>query len=291
MIFYYAAGGGLGHLTRARAIFHTLQIHEGAVILTSSEFASDRRITGDHEVIPILTRFASDVAAYRVWLRDLFNEYQPAAIYLDAFPVGIIGEFCDFDFPRHTSLYHIARLLRWEGYSKLLCGKTPQFKKTYVLEELAAAHEEFLYSCSSKVEPLRLQDPEEILTASEQELIESLKNAQQPLWLVVHAGKADEIRELVAYAEACRQIETPDTRLILIAPACPDDLRIEHYPFYPAYRLFPYAERIVTACGFHSMRQTEPYKQKHRFMPFARQFDNQFERAARRHREMKEGEE
>jgi hypothetical protein len=288
MIFYYAVGSGLGHLSRARTVFHTLQIQERKVILTASEFASDRRITGDYELIQIPPRFAADVIAYRAWLRDLFHEYQPSAIYVDAFPVGIIGEFCDFDFPPHTALFQVARLLRWEVYSKLLCGKTPHFHKTYLLEELAAAHKEFLYSCSAHVEPLRLNDPDEAPTASEQELIESIKNAQQPLWLVVHAGKADEIRELVAYAEACRRIEAPDARLLLIAPACPDDLRIGHYHFYPAHRLFPYVERIITACGFHSMRQTEPYKQKHRFVPFARQFDNQFERAARRHRAQKD---
>ena len=291
MIFYYAAGGGLGHLTRARAVFHTLQIQGHKVILTASEFALDRRVTGDFELIQIPPRFAADVAGYQSWLRNLFNKYQPSAIYVDAFPVGIIGEFCDFDFPPSTSLFHVARLLRWEVYSKLFCGKTPHFEKTYLLEKLAAVHEKFLYFCSTHIEPLRLQDPDEVLTASEQELIESLKNTQQPLWLVVHAGGADEIRELVAYAEACRQIEAPDARLLLIAPSCPGDLRIEHYPFYPAYRLFPYVERIVTACGFHSMRQTEPYKQKHRFLPFVRQFDNQFQRAARRHRALKDNKE
>jgi hypothetical protein len=44
----------------------------------------------------------------------------------------------------------------------------------------------------------------------------------------------------------------------------------------------PRASRIVTACGFNVMRQTEPYRDRHTFLPFPRRYDDQFTRAARR---------
>jgi hypothetical protein len=42
---------------------------------------------------------------------------------------------------------------------------------------------------------------------------------------------------------------------------------------------------IITGCGFNAMRQTLPYRERHRFIPFPRRYDDQFLRAARR-REM-----
>ncbi len=285
MIFYYAAGGGLGHLTRARAVLHTLRIEETSIILTASDFAGDKRVTGDVEVLKIPAPCASNFAAYRQWLRDLFDAYQPRALYLDAFPAGIVSEFCDFDFPKQTDLYYVARLLRWDVYSQLLVGKSPHFKTTYALEDLEAEHQEFLHCCSDRMEPLRLTDPPRQLTAAEAEILASLKTAEPPLWLIVHCGSDAEIGELVAYAEECRQLEAATVRLLLIAPRCPSTVQIAYLDFHPAHLLFPFVERIFTACGFNTMRQTERYKQKHRFMPFARKFDNQFQRAARRHQE------
>src|SRR5262249_49323155 len=52
--------------------------------------------------------------------------------------------------------------------------------------------------------------------------------------------------------------------------------------FYPASLLFPLAERVITACGFNVMRQTESLASIHRFLPFERRFDDQFQRARRR---------
>jgi len=43
----------------------------------------------------------------------------------------------------------------------------------------------------------------------------------------------------------------------------------------------PIADRIITACGFNSMRQTAPYRHKHHFLPFLRRLDDQYLPAAR----------
>ena len=46
MILYYAMGGGLGHLVRARAVVYTLGIERDTVLLSSSVGAADPRVTG-----------------------------------------------------------------------------------------------------------------------------------------------------------------------------------------------------------------------------------------------------
>jgi hypothetical protein len=321
MIFYYAAGGGLGHLTRARAVIHTLPQSEPVTILTASPFADDRRVVGDAKIIKIPQAFATDRRGYQDWLQALFAKHQPSEIFLDAFPAGLFGEFCNFPFPVSTRLIHVARLLRWEEYGKQLHGSLPQFDVTYELEPLAPVHEQFLRQQSKAFQTLLLEDPPHELTGTVKELAVrimrpsvkeyTLINRQQaihkPIWLIVHAGSNDETQELIAYAQEMSRIERVTPRLILISPQrsaifdhpiladrqtplprlqTPDSRlqtsSLEHFDFYPAAAFFPLAERIVTACGFNACRQMDSYREKHRFLPFARRFDDQFRRAAYR---------
>jgi hypothetical protein len=333
MIIYYAAGGGLGHLARARASLHTLELNDRALLLTTSPFASDKRVVGDTEIIEIPPSFASDLQGYRAWLQEILAQYQPTEFYLDTFPAGILGEFCDFEFSANTKLFHLARLLKWEEYSRQIQSTPPKFALTYVLEPLTAEHQTYLQNHTEEMKPLMLQDPPHhlndetkkaaiaIMRSSVIELLvrhpQSLDQTpavRRPLWLIVHSGTSEETNELVAYAVEMSRLEGVQARLVLIAPEVnckpqaqtldtghqsselepwiidnqqeiPDSklrAQVEHFDFYPATAFFPVADRIITACGFNVMRQTESYKEKHRFMPFARRFDNQFLRAARR---------
>lgn len=303
MIFYYAAGGGLGHLTRMRAVIHTLGVTEPLAVLTASPFAIDKRVVGDTKTINIPQNFSSDVKAYKAWLHSVFAESLPTKVFLDTFPCGILGEFCDFDFPKSLELFHVARGLRWSEYSRLIKGTRPVFKATYLVEPLAEEQAEYLENHSQGVRFLELADPPSRLTQAEQDFIESFREGfcsdLRPRWFIIHSGSFNEISELLAYAKAMSEQEQTSPRLILIAPEkielsdleningleTPDARRpisIEQYDFYPASELFPFADRIITACGFNAMRETEGFKDKHRFIPFARRFDNQFLRAARR---------
>jgi hypothetical protein len=42
----YCIGGGLGHLTRTRAVLAQLGWTDGATLITASLFADDERVTG-----------------------------------------------------------------------------------------------------------------------------------------------------------------------------------------------------------------------------------------------------
>ncbi|MFC4910848.1 hypothetical protein [Actinomadura gamaensis] len=249
MIACYARGAGLGHLTRVRAALRALGREDEPVALVSGSPFVQRGAPG-WDVVPSL----DDVRADEVWI--------------DAFPAGINGEL---EIPDGRRVVHLARLLRWPVYEKLLPAVRPRFDVTYVCEPLAPAHEAFLRDVSDELKPLKLVDPP------------ARCDVQVDGWLIVHSGPDDEIRELVGYALDMAAAEGASPTFTLIAPRRPDGLpaQVVHHDVYPAWPLGARAERIVTAGGFNAVRQFAPWRERHRIMPFPRRLDDQFARAAR----------
>lgn len=273
MNLYYAMGGGLGHLTRARAFLQMLEIEAETAIITASNFADDKRVVGDVKIIHIDEEYSQNKKDYQKLLANIFDEIKPKTLFLDAFPVGIIGEFADFDFGE-IKAHYLARLIRWENYSPLLEGFSNKFEKTYILEELKNEHLTFIKNNSKSNENFELIYPQ---------IEHKIPNQEKPFWLIVHSGENAETMELVNYAEEMREIESAEVKLILMSPQklnlkIPDFIQKD---IYPASRLFESAERIFTACGYNVMKQTKFFRDKHFFIPFERRFDDQFKRAAR----------
>jgi hypothetical protein len=260
-------------------VLHTLGIQYRVSILTAS--TCDRRILGDNDLILIPPELANDLTACRIWLHETIERLAPDTLYIDTFPAGILGEFCDFEFPSALRLHHIARLLRWENYRTVITGMAPRFDRSYIVEPLLPEHERFLRKHSEQMIEIDLCYPSDEMDV--RELLKQLTADGRPLWLVVHSGPEEEIMELIAYAGELAVMEKCEPSIVLVAPSTPADLpaAIRHLDLYPATPLFPFADRIITACGFNAMRQTEPWRVKHRFMPFARRYDDQFMRAAR----------
>ncbi|MFA1548709.1 hypothetical protein [Actinomadura chokoriensis] len=250
MIVCYAAGDGLGHLTRLRSVLHTLHLDGPVTVVTGSPFADDPRVTGGWHVV----RSAAGLA--------------PDEVIVDAFPAGLKGELTRF--PSGTRVTHLARLLRWEAYEPLLPGDPPVFDRTFVLEPLEPAHEAYLREVSDEVSPLALTDP-----PSEPVDVDG--------WLIVHSGPDLETLELVAYAQDMASAERISPPMTLVSPHRPDGLPqdIAHLDLYPAYTPGPNVERIITAAGFNAVRQYAPWRERHRMLPFPRSLDDQFTRAAR----------
>lgn len=283
MILYYAIGDGFGHLTRARAALHTLGFEREAAILTASDARTTELVCRDEPIIRVPRSLENNRTRYRAWLRELLAELRPSKIFLDAFPAGICGEFCDFAELGSAETHYVARLLKWKEYEIVLNERAPRFFKTHLLEPLEAMHAQFAAAHSEQVAPLVLRDPPVMISKEIETLIDEIKSESRPFWLVVHSGASEEISQLLAYAAEMRRVERQDdTQIILIAPHAPsqipDDVRCVN--FYPAAPLFPFAARIITACGFNAMRQAAAYAEKHFFIPFPRRFDDQFARAA-----------
>ncbi|MGH3240445.1 MAG: hypothetical protein ACRDNL_08685, partial [Spirillospora sp.] len=254
LIVCYAAGDGLGHLTRLRSVLHALRLDAPVTVVTSSPFARDPRITGGWRITPSL-----DIAE---------TATDADEVIIDAFPAGLKGELTRI--PPGPRVTHLARLLRWDAYQPLLPTDPPHFDRTFVLEPLAPTHLAYLRTVSAQVTPLTLTDP-----------------PSEPIdvdgWLIVHSGPDAEILELVAYAHDMAAVEGVRPPMTLVSPHKPDGLPpgVAHLDAYPVSAPGPNVERIITAAGFNAVRQFAPWRDRHRMLPFPRTLDDQFTRANR----------
>jgi len=273
-------GGGLGHVRRARVVLAALAPATPKAIFTASRLAS-----GD-DLIHVPRRLAGSLPAFAEWLRAELRSLAPSAIVVDAFPLGILGELADPRLLPDVPLYHIARLLRWNAYAGAFPGAPPRYTTAYAVEPLTPQHEAFLRAHCARFEGMNLPLGNE--EALREDPLAQWRSHNRPLWLVVHSGPAAEVRALLEFARRRARAERVEPRFILVSPSMKDDggdmARLAHVP---ASRLFPFADRVVTACGFNSMREAEPYGKRHLFMPFARRFDDQRLRAARRWRALR----
>ncbi len=273
MLLYYAMGGGLGHLTRARAFLHTTGLDGEAALFTSSRFADDPRVTGGLRVVRVPGDLDGDRDGLRAFLERRISDLGVRRLVVDALPAGILGELAEFRPPTGLELWHVARLLRWERYAADASARLPRFDVTYELEELHEDHGHALEASSCEVRRLELVDP----PTTGPEPIEP------PYVLVVHSGPDEETSDLVACARELPRTGNGQARIVLASPARPGDLppEVTWLDAFPATGLFARAERIVTAAGFNAVRQSAPFRAKRFLVPYPRRFDDQFTRAAR----------
>lgn len=278
MLLYYALGGGLGHLVRARAFLHTLGLEKEATLFTSSRFAVDPHVTGGLPVVRVPEALDGDRDGLRAFLEAALARTRASRLVVDAFPAGLLGELAPFTTPPGLVLWHVARLLRWDRYTSDASALFPRFDVTFVVEELHEEHRRALEAASRELRPLDLVDPP--------------SPPPEPIAgrhvLVVHSGPDEETLDLVACARELAASDGRGARVVLASPARPAVLPedVEWRDAFPATGLFPAAERIVAAAGFNAVRQTEPFRDKRFLVPYPRRFDDPFARAARvwRHR-------
>ena len=273
MLLYYAMGGGLGHLTRARAFLHTLGIEGASTLFTSSRLAGDPRVTGGLPVFHVPADLDGDREGLRAFLERSIADLGASRLVVDAFPAGILGELADWTPPPGLALWHLARLLRWERYSADASLRLPRFERTFVLEELHDDHRGVLEATSVEIRHLDLVDP----PCTPPEPVEA------SYALVVHSGPDEETNDLVACARELLRADGSEARIVVASPESPRDLPpdVSWRDAFPATALYAGAERIVAAAGFNVVRQTAPFRTKRFLVPYPRRFDDQFARAAR----------
>lgn len=273
MLLYYALGGGLGHLVRARAFLHTLGLEREATLFTSSRFAGDPRVAGGLPVVRVPETLDGDRDGLRAFLEEALADTGATRLVLDAFPAGLLGELAGWAPPPGLVLWHVARLLRRDRCPDGASPRLPRFDATFVVEGLHEEHRRALEAASRDLRPLDLVDPP--------------SPPPQPIEgrhvLVVHSGPDDETLDLVACARELAAADGLGARVVLASPARPATLStdVEWRDVFPATGLFPAAERIVAAAGFNAVRQTEPFRDKRFLVPYPRRFDDPFTRAAR----------
>ena len=270
-LVYYAMGGGLGHLTRARALLHTLDYEGRVTLISASEHARDPRVVGDCEVALVPAGLECDSQAFAGWIAKTLTAADADCLCVDAFPAGILGELSELCAPG-IERWHVARRLRWSHYRERITGVV-HFDRTYVVEPLEAGHGDYLRAHSSVVERLCLRDPPSSLL--------SLPLTAAAYWLVAHSGPAAEVEEILAYAAELRSLEDANVELWVLSPHAPAQLPAATRVLnaYPAQSYLAAAARIFSAAGFNTMRECAPYRAKHTILPMPRRYDDQFERA------------
>ena len=283
MTVYYAMGGGLGHLVRARAVARTLKVDPAMTVLTSSTYADDPRVSGPMSVRRVPSSLERSPQEFRAWMESTLNTLRPDTLIVDTFPNGIVGEFIGAALPPGTALHHVARLVRADALPAVFRPGGPAFDTSFCVEELAAEHLALLRLRSHRVQVLALQDPstEDLSPAHRMILVH-----HRAFWLVVHSGPAAEVEELIRFAADLRAMEAADVDLVALTRSPVEGIasRTYCYDVFPATPLFASAHRIISAAGFNVMRQTEPWRDRHHVHPFPRPYDDQYRRAAQRAR-------
>lgn len=273
-ILFYVNGGGLGHLSRTAAFIYTEQIDANeCIILSSSPYA--HLFFPMHSINVVPNHLAFNVQELASFLQKQIECHSFEAIYIDTFPLGIIGELQYVDF-KNIKLFYLARYLKWELYRELIKTNSKiLFSHTFLFEELSAEHLSFTLDNSVQYSNLQLIYPPKEIPEHLKLKLSSKPNNQN--WLIVHSTPADEVFALIEHAKDLAQKENKQV-IFHLATQTEIELpnEIERINFFPAYALFPYVDRIITACGFNLMQQTQSFRSKHIAVPFPRQFDNQF---------------
>ena len=270
MLVYYAMGGGMGHLMRAAAFLHTYRIKD-YLVLTSSQYADV--VFEPNQLIRVDPALENSPEGLFSSIVNTLKDTGCEILIMDCFPNGILGEFTGKKIPV-AEVWHITRRMKWDQYRDKVLS-SPHFDRSIVLEELEPLHRQFIVKHSDTVEDGRLAYPHVWVHPQFQQRL-----TFRPTWLIVHAGKAQELQLLIDHALDMLSGIDEKPEILLISPINHEHESIAQLHFYPAYALFPYAERIFTGCGFNSMQQTLDYRNKHVFIPFERKYDDQHWRAA-----------
>ncbi|MEM7659595.1 MAG: hypothetical protein AAF399_26000 [Bacteroidota bacterium] len=273
---YYAMGEGLGSLTRASAVKHSLGLEELRIV-TAEAVAS--KVFHSQELLKVPPT-QLDPRSYQKWLEKRLKRYEFDAVYLDTFPAGLMGELNAWLPQWEDKLHYVARAMNMEAYASRLPETFPRLASTLILEELPPAQLAFIQAHSDEIRHLELGDPPVEIATSVQHLLGKLS---APIWLILHAGPAAEVDVLLQAARnlARQELATPSW---LVCTQC--DYRTPYrdvhvIDLYPATALTEFAEKVFTGCGFNTMRQLIGLGDKHLYLPFERRYDNQVARSER----------
>ena len=152
----YALGGGLGHVTRTRAVLEATGWDGDAVLLAAPDALP---AAGGLELLAPDYDDAADPAALGRWVARAIAEQAPDALLVDAFPGGVLGELCGLRALAGLELHHTARLLRWGVYARRCELPLPHYDAIAVVEPLHPGHARALAAGSGAVAPLELPAP------------------------------------------------------------------------------------------------------------------------------------
>lgn len=278
MNLYYAFGGGLGHLTRAAAFIYSLGFHQDQfIIISSSEYAEI--VFKKHQIIKISEDYYSKPFELRFLIEKYIKELHIDNFYIDSFPVGIAGELNGLR-TKGCKINYIARYLKWNNYYPYI-ESALYFDNTFIVDFLAIEQLAFVNETSKNIRHLNLREPP---TKNYNFVEKILAKLTGNIWLIAHCGNLNEIKTLYSHSKEIAGLlkNTPKYLIISQLENIAIDSGVQYLKYFPASDFFPFVDRIFTACGYNTMRQTLQYSNKHICIPFERRFDDQYMRARQR---------
>jgi predicted glycosyltransferase len=263
-IVYYGLGGGLGHLTRARAIIGALKKaarqHLQIILLTNSPFGQ-LMINEVDELISIPSEDCLETALARALA------IEPALFIVDTFPRGLMGELAGW----------LARLQRPRVLIQRYLNE--RYVKKFEIANFVARHFD---------RALRLGDnlPRQNFTAATTDLpavtiLDQLPcappqqifniNSDAPRILMIDFGAAAD-----AYIKAIppgfqKRIVTPHPQRLAAMP--------DAVCHYPAAAIFHQADLVIGSCGYNLYHEIDQTNMPAIFLPQKKLYDDQFLRA------------
>jgi hypothetical protein len=271
-VLYYAAGGGLGHLTRTLAIVSAMDSSSIPLrVLASSTYAgmAEKAFPCALDRVPIAAM--SSRRAYGNFLDNYLSLHHVKALVLDTFPWGIAGEWIDraADLPR----YLIARSVRWESYLERTLKKTGRRPAAaLIIEPVEEEYVEFLArNCALTHCNMPIINKSGFMDAAGG--VQQAHDSSR--YLVIHAGATCERDVLVA---AARESMWRDCKADI-----PLDMIFPEQEIFPATVLFHRYTCIVSAAGYNMVAAASRSAPncRHILIPFARRFDDQAARLRR----------
>jgi len=290
MVLYYALGGGLGHLARAKKVLRALGIDQFVVVTAEPQVPN--ALFSPNELVIVPTAWSNSSEKLISFLADYIELNRVEQVFVDTFPLGIVGELWPGFDTLNIELVYVARYLNWPRYADAveLSGKLEalHFDKCLVVDHLHTQQIEFIDSCCESRQEQKLDhvhNPTDASGVSEE--------TSDGKWLIAHSKPVNELSELLAYTRDIASIEGESPNFLVCTAVAKSDLSAEFYAddveivsHYPVSVLFDRASRLITACGYNIMNETVPYAGKHHFLPFARRYDDQFLRAEIRRRQV-----
>ncbi len=288
MVIYYALGGGLGHITRARKVLKALDIPQAKVVTATANVPYD--LCAPEHLLTVPRRWSMQPKKLCNQLKKWLHQNQASRLLIDTFPTGIKGEINFSDFASELRIDYVARYVHWPAYRNVLAPGA-RFNTSYLIEALSPDQSQFVKNTSSSVAELSLPLIESRQT--KQTDYPASASTQRSYWLIVHSGPSHEVKELLYYANDIAKNENMSPNLVVCTQIPTADLledlsqalvfeKIEIVSLYPAWPLFKDAEKIISAAGFNTIHETRTYSAKHHVLPFERRYDDQFLRLAGR---------
>lgn len=268
MTLYYAVGGGLGHLTRAKVFLDHFGYTSYSVI-TPITYAY--LIFPPEKIILIPQPLTENLLQYKTWIKSIISDPKYDHLIVDTFPNGVIGELLPA-LTKNKKVTYVSRRLKWDAYAAKI--NPYSFDESYLLEELEYNHRSYIQKISKAAYYSQLDYPFHSLEKSWQKHLLQIK---KPIWLIIHSENAEELHTLISFAKEKALSESTKPYFLVITnqvARLSQEGRVIRY--YPGWAFYPYAQKIFTGCGFNSMYIPIPEGVAHHYIPFARKYDDQY---------------